>query len=46
MDTLGRNEMAGSMTRFSTSSDNVAVKSFFGVLHKNLVDHHRWAIRE
>ena len=38
--------LRGSMGRVGACGDNVAMKSFFALLQKNVLDRHRWTTRE
>ena len=41
--TLKNNGLTGSMGRVGACGDNAAMESFFALLQKNVLDHHRWA---
>ncbi|MFJ1817344.1 IS3 family transposase [Streptomyces sp. NPDC088139] len=43
---LARNSMIGSMGRVGAAGDNAAMKSFFALLQKNVLDHRTWATRQ
>ncbi|MEU6874839.1 IS3 family transposase [Streptomyces sp. NPDC046751] len=43
---LARNSMIGSMGRVGAADDNAAMKSFFALLQKNVLDHRTWATRQ
>ena len=39
------NQLSGSMGRVASAGDNAAMESFFSLLQKNVLDQHRWRIR-
>lgn len=43
---LARHRMVGSTGRVGSSGDNTAMKSFFALLQKNVLDRHSWTARE
>jgi transposase InsO family protein len=43
---LGRHDMVGSMGRAGAAGDNAAMKSFFALPQKNVLDRRSWATRE
>lgn len=43
---LNRHTLIGSMGRVGAAGDNAAMKSFFAVLQKNVLDRRTWATRE
>jgi putative transposase len=43
---LGRHDMVGSMGRVGAAGDNVAMESFFSLLHKNVLNRRSWDTRE
>jgi transposase InsO family protein len=38
--------LTGSMGRAGACGDNAAVETFFALLHKNVLDRHRWETRD
>ena len=38
--------MIGSMGRVGVAGDNAAIESFFALLHRSVLDRHRWATCE
>lgn len=43
---LDRHRMVGSMGRVGTAADNAAMESFFALLQKNVLNRHRWTMRD
>jgi putative transposase len=43
---LSHHEMVGSMCQVGSAADNVAMESFFALLHKNVLDQRRWETRD